>query len=169
MRKGICVNLTKVRRRSAGRKLLHGTQKSSREVSANWTWMPMSVTSIRVGLMGQLVTPKGTGMTNCHEFELARDENGLEVAEHLKKKITRVQPLRSMNLLHRFHLICVSLQWSLPTRFFWLIVRVRTPPPGIYSQTYCTCDHQHRGKKKNRHMHMNLCRWRHLLTFSPTS
>lgn len=22
------------------------------------------------------------GMTNCHEFELARDENGLEVAEY---------------------------------------------------------------------------------------
>lgn len=37
-------------------------------------------------LSGSTGDTKGYGMTNCHEFELARDENGLEGAEYLKKK-----------------------------------------------------------------------------------
>lgn len=36
-------------------------------------------------LNGSAGDTKGYGMTNCHEFELARDENWPEVAEYLKK------------------------------------------------------------------------------------
>lgn len=89
-------------------------------------------------LNGSAGDTKGYGMTNCHEFELAGDENRLEVAECLKNY------KGSTSEVHEFVAqiasdLCKPSE-ELAHRIF-LANSASENPPGIYSQTYCTCDH----------------------------